>query len=387
MIDKRPALIARCDRRRTDVAAVIRFAREHDLPLAVRGGGHNGARARQRRRRGRDRPVADEGDLGRPGHADRPRRRRGLWGEVDAATQPHALAVPTGIISTTGVGRADARRRPRVPDAPSRPDDRQPALGARSCSPTAPQVTASADENPDLFWAIRGGGGNFGVVTEFTFRAHPLETIVGGPTFWALEDTDELLARLPRVAPVRAAERDGLLQLPHDPAGAEPFPEELHLRPGLRDRLVHRRHGRRGAGQGDGADALRRRAAHARRRPDADRGAERRVRRPLQPRRPVVLARRLRPRDPRRGDQRETASGTRRCRAFKCGSHLYPIDGAAHDVASRGHRVRLPRRDLVAGVHRRRRRPGLGVRRCATGRSATTRRSTRTRRAAPTSTS
>ena len=56
------------------------------------------------------------------------------------------------------------------------------------------QVTASADEHPDLFWAIRGGGGNFGVVTEFAFQAHPLETIFGGPTFWAIEDADELLA-------------------------------------------------------------------------------------------------------------------------------------------------------------------------------------------------
>ena len=67
------------------------------------------------------------------------------------------------------------------------------------------QVTASADEHPDLFWAIRGGGGNFGVVTEFVFRAHPVDTVVGGPTFWALEDTDKLLRRVPGVAAVRAA--------------------------------------------------------------------------------------------------------------------------------------------------------------------------------------
>ncbi len=69
------------------------------------------------------------------------------------------------------------------------------------------RVRASADENPDLFWAIRGGGGNFGVVTSFLFRLHEVGTIVGGPTFWAVEQGAEVLTRLPRVhaSPRRAS--------------------------------------------------------------------------------------------------------------------------------------------------------------------------------------
>src|SRR5262249_20707327 len=116
-----------------------------------------------------------------------------LWGEVDAATQPHSLAVPGGIISTTGVAGLTlggghgylTRRHGLTIDN---------LLAAEMVLADGTKVTASAEEHPDLFWAVRGGGGNFGVVTEFTFRAQPVETIVGGPTFWALEDADELLA-------------------------------------------------------------------------------------------------------------------------------------------------------------------------------------------------
>ena len=91
------------------------------------------------------------------------------------------------------------------------------------------QVTASAEENPDLFWAIRGGGGNFGVVTEFTFQAHPLETIVGGPTFWAIEDSDELLAAYREWLPSAPRNVSGFFNW-HTIPPAEPFPEELHMR-------------------------------------------------------------------------------------------------------------------------------------------------------------
>jgi len=89
------------------------------------------------------------------------------WGQVDAATHEHGLAVPCGIISTTGVGGLNARRRDRSPHTGLRPDDRH-LLAAQVVLPDGRPVTASADENPDLFWALRGGGGNFGVVTEFT---------------------------------------------------------------------------------------------------------------------------------------------------------------------------------------------------------------------------
>ena len=228
MIDKRPALIAQCTTAE-DVAAAIGFAREHDLSLAVHGGGHNGAGL----------GSVDEGvviDLSpmKSVDVDAPTgtvRVGGgcVWGEVDAATQPHGLAVPTGIISTTGVAGLTlggghgylTRKHGLTIDN---------LLSAKMVLADGSQVTASADENPDLFWAIRGGGGNFGVVTEFTFRAHPLETIVGGPTFWAIEEADELLAAYREWLPSAPRNVVGFFNFHTIPPVKEAFPEELHLR-------------------------------------------------------------------------------------------------------------------------------------------------------------
>ena len=228
MIDKRPALIARCETP-DDVAAAIRFARDHDLPFSVRGGGHNwGGLA-----------SVDEGlviDLSpmKAISVDPATKtvRVGagcVWGEVDAATGPHNLAVPTGIISTTGVAGLTlggghgylTRRHGLTIDS---------LVSAKMVLADGSQVTASADEHPDLFWAIRGGGGNFGVVTEFKFHAHPLETIVGGPTFWAIEDSDELLAIYREWLPSAPRNVSGFFNWHTIPPVAEAFPEELHLR-------------------------------------------------------------------------------------------------------------------------------------------------------------
>jgi FAD/FMN-containing dehydrogenase len=228
MIDKRPALIARCETP-DDVAAAIRFARDHDLPFSVRGGGHNwGGLA-----------SVDEGlviDLSpmKAISVDPATKtvRVGagcVWGEVDAATGPHNLAVPTGIISTTGVAGLTlggghgylTRRHGLTIDS---------LVSAKMVLADGSQVTASADEHPDLFWAIRGGGGNFGVVTEFEFHAHPLETIVGGPTFWAIEDSDELLAIYREWLPSAPRNVSGFFNWHTIPPVAEAFPEELHLR-------------------------------------------------------------------------------------------------------------------------------------------------------------
>ena len=227
MIDKRPALIARCETA-DDVAAVIRVAREHDLPLAVHGGGHNGGGLGSVD----DGIVCDVSPMKAISVDPASRTVRVgagcVWGEVDAATQPHNLAVPTGIISTTGVAGLTlggghgylSRRHGLTIDN---------LLSAELVLADGSRVTASADENPDLFWAIRGGGGNFGVVTEFTFVAHPLETVVGGPTFWAIEDTDELLAAYREWLPSAPRNVSGFFNF-HTIPPAEPFPEAIHLR-------------------------------------------------------------------------------------------------------------------------------------------------------------
>jgi hypothetical protein len=150
------------------------------------------------------------------------------WAEVDAATHAHGLAVPCGIISTTGVGGL--------------------TLGGgighltRGCGLTidnllavevvladGQRVKASPDENEELFWAVRGGGGNFGVVTEFTFRAHPVSEVVGGPTFWAIEQTDELLAAYREFLPTLSRNASGFFCWHTVPPGP-PFPEEIHMR-------------------------------------------------------------------------------------------------------------------------------------------------------------
>ena len=228
MIDKRPALIARCETA-DDVTAAIRFARDHDLRIAVRGGAHNGAGL----------ASVDDGlvidlspmkSIAVDPAAQTVRVGAGsVWGEVDAATQPHNLAVPTGIISSTGVAGLTlggghgylARRHGLTVDN---------LLAAKMVLADGSQVTVSASEHPDLFWAIRGGGGNFGVVTEFTFRAHPLETIVGGPTFWAIEQADELLTAYREWLPSAPRNVMGFFNFHTIPPVAEAFPEELHLR-------------------------------------------------------------------------------------------------------------------------------------------------------------
>jgi FAD/FMN-containing dehydrogenase len=227
MIDKRPALIARCTTA-SDVAATIAFAREHDLRIAIRAGGHNGGGLGSV-----DDGVVIDLSLLKPISVDPDTGNvrvggGALWGEVDTATQEHGLAVPSGIISTTGVAGLTlggghgylTRRHGLTIDN---------LLSAELVLADGRQVTASADENPDLFWAIRGGGGNFGVVTEFTFRAHPLTTIVGGPTFWPVEDAEELLKAYREFLPAAPRNLTGFFNF-HDVPPAPPFPEEIHLR-------------------------------------------------------------------------------------------------------------------------------------------------------------
>ncbi len=227
MIDKKPRLIVRC----VDVADVIHcvnFAREEKLLLAIRGGGHNGGGL----------GICDDGlviDLAPIKYTRVDLKARTVtvgggctWADVDHATHAFGLATPSGIISTTGVGGL--------------------TLGGgigiltRQCGLTIDNllsadvvladgsfVQASANENPDLFWALRGGGGNFGVVTSFTFALHPIDVIYGGPLIYDLSEAEEVMKWY----------RDFIVQAPDDLSGyfafltvppGPPFPENLHLK-------------------------------------------------------------------------------------------------------------------------------------------------------------
>jgi hypothetical protein len=227
MIDRRPLLIARCASG-DDVARAIAFAAEHDMPIAIRGGGHNGGGLGSV-----DDGVVADLSLLRTVSVDPEARtvRVGggcTWNDVDAATHEHGLAVPCGIISTTGVGGLTlgggighlTRGCGLTIDN---------LLAARVVLADGQQVTASDDENADLFWALRGGGGNFGVVTEFTFRAHPVSDVVGGPTLWPLEQTEEVLSAYREFLPTLARNATGFFAF-HTVPPAPPFPEEIHLR-------------------------------------------------------------------------------------------------------------------------------------------------------------
>lgn len=192
VIDRRPRLIARCIGT-ADVVAAVRFAREHDLEIAVRGGGHNVAGT----------AVCDDGiviDLSamRAVRVDAAERRAwvqggALWGDVDHETQAHGLAVTGGIVSHTGVAGLTLgggigwlmRKHGLSVDN---------LLAADVVTADGKLLRASKDEHPDLFWALRGGGGNFGVVTSFEFRLHAVGPIVlAGPIFWDASNAREVI--------------------------------------------------------------------------------------------------------------------------------------------------------------------------------------------------
>ncbi len=227
MIDKQPALIARCANP-DDVSKAVAFAREHDLRIAVRGGAHNGAGLASC-----DDGVVIDLSLLRDVQVDPDARtvRVGggcLWGEVDTATNEHGLATPSGIIATTGVGGLTlggglghlTRKCGLAIDN---------LLEAEVVLANGQRVIASADENPDLYWALRGGGGNFGVVTTFVFRLHEVDTVIAGPTFWPVEQGAEVLTAYRDFLPKAPRELNGFFLFGSVPPGP-PFPEEIHLR-------------------------------------------------------------------------------------------------------------------------------------------------------------
>jgi FAD/FMN-containing dehydrogenase len=191
-VDRYPAVIARC-RNAVDVAAAIEFARQGDLEISVRGGFHNTAGT----------AICDGGvmidlSLIRQVRVDPATRRARVGGgatlaDLDAATQMHALAVPAGTVSHTGVGglALGGGMGWLTPLYGLTADN---LISAEVVIADGSRVRAAVDENPDLFWALRGGGGNFGVVTEFEFRLHPVDPMVHvGLFFWGPDQGAEAL--------------------------------------------------------------------------------------------------------------------------------------------------------------------------------------------------
>src|SRR6185437_12429501 len=227
MIDRKPALIAKCADV-ADVISAVHFARQNNLSVSIRSGGHNAGGL----------GVCDDGlviDLSpiKYVHVDPATKtvRVGAgctWGDVDHATHAFGLAVPSGIISTTGVGGLTlggglgylTRQFGLTIDS---------LISADVVLADGRFFVASARENPDLFWAIRGGGGNFGIITSFQFQAHPVQIVCAGPMLWELEDAADIMKWY----------RDFIVRAPREISGffgfhtippAPPFPEALHFK-------------------------------------------------------------------------------------------------------------------------------------------------------------
>src|SRR5499433_3617882 len=191
-IDRRPSLVAFCADDK-EVVVALRFAREHELLVPVRGGGHSCAGT----------AVCDDGlviDLSlmkaiEVDAAARTVQAQGgvLWGELDRATQAFGLAVPGGTDSEVGIaGLTLGGGNGWVMSLYGATCDN--LLGANVIMADGQLVSASADENADLFWALRGGGGNFGIVTSFSYRLHPVgPTVIGGAILYAYKDALKVL--------------------------------------------------------------------------------------------------------------------------------------------------------------------------------------------------
>jgi hypothetical protein len=225
MIDKHPKMIVKCANA-ADVRLAVAFARENDLIVAVRGGGHNGAGL----------ATCDDGmviDFTQMNGVrfDPPsstiRAESGCTqGDVNHLGQSFGVAVPAGVVSTTGIagltlggGTGYLTRKYGLTIDNLLAVDMVLADGSF--------VTANAEEHPDLFWAVRGGGGNFGIVTSFLYRACPVCDVVGGPMFWGLSDAREVLEWYSEFMAAASEDLYGFFAFLRAQPG-EPFPVHLH---------------------------------------------------------------------------------------------------------------------------------------------------------------
>jgi FAD/FMN-containing dehydrogenase len=225
MIDKHSALITKCANV-ADVIAAVNFGHEYDLETAIRSGGHNGPGL----------ALIDDGlviDLSNmKGIRVDPDAKTVhvepgcVWGDIDHATHVFGLATVSGVISTTGVGGLTlggghgylTRKYGLTIDN---------LLSADVVLADGRLVHASEDENPDLFWALRGGGGNFGVVTSFEFRLHAVDMVMAGPMFWPIDELESIMRWYREWLPQAPEDVYAFCLIAEVPAG-DPFPEEIH---------------------------------------------------------------------------------------------------------------------------------------------------------------
>jgi hypothetical protein len=225
MIDRRPRLIARCADA-ADVMTAVNFGRDQNMLIAIRSGGHSAGGL----------GVCDDGlviDLSPIKYARVDPTARTVrvgggstWGDVDHATHAYGLGVPSGVISTTGVGGLTlggglghlTRRCGLTIDN---------LLAADVVLADGRFVTASANQNEDLFWAIRGGGGNFGVVTSFLFKLHEVHTNYAGPMLWELGQAAEVMQWYREFITKAPEDLGGFFAFLVVPPGP-PFPAHLH---------------------------------------------------------------------------------------------------------------------------------------------------------------
>jgi hypothetical protein len=190
-IDKHPGLIARCSEA-ADVVRAVKFSRANNLLVAVKSGGHNVA----------GRALCDDGiviDLSATNRVSVDAELRAvrvqagaLLGDVDRETNPHGLVVPTGVVSKTGIAGLTlgggtgwlARKYGLTCDN---------VVSCEVVTAEGDLVTANNEINADLFWGLRGGGGNFGIVTSFLYRAHPVSTVLGGVIAYTRDQAAALL--------------------------------------------------------------------------------------------------------------------------------------------------------------------------------------------------
>lgn len=230
-VDRRPGLIARCAGA-DDVVTAVRFARHHDLEVSVRGGGHSIAGL----------SVCEDGlmiDLSSmkairvdPQAQTATAAGGVLWGELDRATQAHGLATTGGVISHTGIGGLTlGGGLGHLMRKHGLTVDNLLAVDLVTAEGEFRHVTEQSD--PDLFWGLRGGGGNFGIATRFEYQLHPVGPMVlGGPILWPLDDAAQVMATVREVAP-NAPDELGI-SVAIVPAPPAPFvPPDLFGRPSM----------------------------------------------------------------------------------------------------------------------------------------------------------